>query len=154
MLRRVTLRGTAIPAVVGALIAALAACSSAGIPAATTPPMSASVTQTAPSVWSAPDTVSTSAPGAPSTTGTDGAFGTSTLPGLTEGCSAAIRAQLVINSLFSEALGGEAGTAAPPTAATTAPSSARSTAAATTAQGLAAGNLDQQITIEAHDELG
>lgn len=134
-----TLRGTAIPAVVGMLIAALAACSSAGIPAATTSSISASVTQTAPSVWSAPDTVSTSAPGAPSISGTDGASGTPTLPGLTEGCSAAIRAQLVINDVFSEALGGEAGTTAAGPSATTAPSAASS--AATASPGISAGRV-------------
>jgi hypothetical protein len=121
----VILRGTAVSAVAGALVAALAACSSAGIPAATTSSMSASVTQTAPSVWSAPDTVSTSAPGASSTAGTDGSSGTSTLPGLTEACSVAIRAQLVINDLFSDALQGgttSTGTAAPATVSTAAAS--------------------------------
>lgn len=104
---------------------ALAACSSSGIPAATTASVSVSVTQTAPSVWSAPDTVSTSAPGADGAAST-GTPDSSTLPGLTEGCSAAIRAQLAVNDLFTEALQGQsAGTSATPTA-----SSATSTATA------------------------
>lgn len=104
-----TLRRTA--AVLGCLAIALAACSSTGIPAATTSPVSASVTQPAPSVWSAPNTASTATPGSPSTAESNGISGSSTLPGLTEGCSAAIRAQLAVNNLFSEALEGPTGAA-------------------------------------------
>jgi hypothetical protein len=98
----VTLRGASV-AVAGGLALALAACSSTGIPAATTSSMRVSVTQTAPSVWSAPDTVSTSMSGAHSTAAS-GVPELVTLPGLTEDCSAAIRAQLAVNNLFTEAL--------------------------------------------------
>lgn len=110
-----TLRSAATA--LGALTFALAGCSSAGIPAATTSEISASVTQTAPSVWSAPNTESTGAPGSPSTA--DRSAGSSTLPGLTEACSAAIRAQLAVNNLFTEALQGPSDGAAPTTTSTT-----------------------------------
>lgn len=106
-------------AVLGGLTLALAGCSSTGIPAATTSSISASITQTAPSVWSAPNTVSTAAPGSPSTADADGASGSSTLPGLTEACSAAVRAQLAVNDLFTEALQGSAGSTAPTAASAT-----------------------------------
>lgn len=120
-----TLRGAAV-AVAGCLAAALAACSSGGVPAATTSTISASVTQTAPSVWSAPDTASNPL-AASSAAGTDGTSGASTLPGLTKPCSSAIRAQLAVNTLFTEALQGTGGAVSP---ATTTASSATTTAPA------------------------
>jgi hypothetical protein len=55
-----------------------------------------------------------------------GTLDSSTLPGLTESCSAAIRAQLAVNNLFTEALQGQSGG----TTATSAASSATSTATA------------------------
>jgi hypothetical protein len=106
----VTLRCAA--AILGSLAVALAGCSSTGIPAATTSLISPSVTQSAPSVWSAPNTASTAAPGSPSTQ-TDGASGSTTLPGLTEACSSAIRAQLAVNNLFTEAIQGPTDGATP-----------------------------------------
>lgn len=61
----------------------------------------ASVTQTAPSVWSPPDTGSA----APSSTADgDLSAAESTLPGLSADCTAAIRAQLAVNDLFGNAL--------------------------------------------------
>lgn len=111
-------------AVLGGLALALAGCSSTGIPAATTSSISASITQTAPSVWSAPNTVSTGAPGSSSTADAHATSGSSTLPGLTEACSAAVRAQLAVNNLFTEALQGPAGGTAPTAASATTDTSA------------------------------
>jgi hypothetical protein len=118
------MRSRSAAALLGGLALALAGCSSSGIPAATTSSISASVTQTAPSVWSAPNTVSTGAPGSPSNTDANEASGSSTLPGLTEDCSAAIRAQLAVNNLFTEALHGPTGGTTPTAAGATPATSA------------------------------
>lgn len=105
---------------VGITTVALAACSSTGIPADTSASASASVTQPAPSVWSAPDSASDSVLGAGgSTTGTARTATTGPLPGLSRSCSAAVRAQLAVNELFSQALKGDGAPAESSTAATT-----------------------------------
>ncbi len=99
----------------------VSACSGT-VAAGNTSTPSASITQTAPSVWSAPDTTPASTAGAAGGTSAGAAGSTdSTLPGLSAACSAAIRAQSAVTDLFAAALKGSAapvsGTAAAPTAA-------------------------------------
>ncbi|OJV23140.1 MAG: hypothetical protein BGO26_09325 [Actinobacteria bacterium 69-20] len=85
----------------------LASACSGTVAAGNTSDPSASVTQTAPSVWSAPDTTPAPTVGATGGTSAGTAGGAdSTLPGLSAACSAAIRAQAAVTDLFAAALKG------------------------------------------------
>jgi hypothetical protein len=89
--------------IAGASMTLLAACASTGIPAAPTQAtVSASVTQTAPSVWSGPESESGSAAASSSASA---AASASTMPGLSEACTTAIRAQVAVNKLLAQGLG-------------------------------------------------
>ena len=99
-----------------ALAAALAGCSGADGATQTSSTLTASVTQSAPSVWSPPETVA----GTTETSGADAgvladplASSVTALPGLSTLCTAAIHAQAAVNSLFA------AGLAAPASSTTT-----------------------------------
>lgn len=83
---------------------------------------SASVTQSAPSVWSAQaTTLAGASAGGGTATPTGAAVTGSTLPGLTAACSAAIRAQTTVNDLFGAALKASAPVASSPAAPSSPP---------------------------------
>lgn len=99
-----------------ALTVATAGCSGADETTATTSAATASVTQSAPSVWSPPETVA----GTTATSAEDAAASAdplassvTALPGLSTLCTAAIHAQAAVNELFA------AGLASPPAAVET-----------------------------------
>lgn len=132
---------------IGLTTAAVAACSSTGIPGAQSSSARASVTQTAPSVWSAPET-STAQPGVAGSTAdaAGSASSTSELPGLSTACSAAVRTQLAMNDLFSAALNVGDGTRA-----SNSPAVTPTAAAVATEDHLA--NITQESVTEVFDSL-
>lgn len=109
------MRGATFAALATTVLLAAAGCSG-GAAAPSTGSSSASVTQEAPSVWSSPESGAQAA-GSAAPSADSAASVAPALPGLSEDCTAAIRAQMAVNGLFGAALGSTAKAAAPLNAA-------------------------------------